>query len=163
MPRDVHRTHRHPPLVAFVAGGVAVWLVLTFVGRLGNDVSSRRSASAAIADLPPGRSTAPSSRRPILPPRRTGARTRGSLGAWHRRRFPAAPTGLLAAAGIPVQIVHDATSAFRHPLVLSWPTTDLSAGERAAFAAYSRRGGTLLAIAPDGPTRRARASGDAAP
>ena len=142
-------------LVAFVAGGVAVWLVLTFVGPLGNDTSSTHSASAAIADLPAGPldgSVIPAADTPTLP---DGGPNAAALWVHTSETLPAAPTGLLAAAGIPVQIVHDATSAFRHPLVLSWPTTDLSARERAAFAAYSRRGGTLLAIAPDGPTRRA--------
>ena len=68
--------------------------------------------------------------------------------------LPAAPLGLLAAAGIPVQVVHDARSAFRHPLVLSWPRTDLTRRQRAAFARYSEHGGTLLAIAPDAATRQ---------
>ena len=76
------------------------------------------------------------------------------------KQLPAAPLELLSAAGIPVEIVHDTTAAFRHPLVLSWPRTTLSAADRAAFTRYSARGGTLLAISPDAATgRRSSARG----
>ena len=72
-PADAHEVQRTigiHTLVAFVAGGVAVWLVLTFVGPLGNDASSRHSASAAIADLPAGPldgSVIPAADTPTLP------------------------------------------------------------------------------------------------
>jgi hypothetical protein len=152
----VHRAIGIHTLVAFLAGGLAVWLVLTFVVTLGgHDGSSRHSNAAAIADLPAGPldgSVIPTADAPTRP---DGGPNAAALWVHVSETLPAAPIELLAAAGIPVQIVHDATSAFHHPLVLSWPRTELTRKQRAAFAAYSRRGGTLLAIAPDGATRRA--------
>ena len=144
------------PLVAFLAGGLAVWLALTFVVRTGQDgIAGSRALASAQRELPAGPldgSVVPAADAPTAP---GGGPNAAALWVRDDTILPAAPVGLLAAAGIPVEIVHDARAAFRHPLVLSWPTTHLSATERGEFATYSRHGGTLLAIAPDGPTTRA--------
>jgi hypothetical protein len=144
------------PLIAFVAGGLAVWVVLTFVVGGGGHASPAGSQQAAArsASLPAGPldgSVVPAADAPSVP---DGGPNAAALWVHDTALLPAAPIELLAAAGIPVEIVHDASSAFRHPLVLSWPRTDLSPAERDAFAAYSKRGGTLLAIAPDAATRQ---------
>jgi hypothetical protein len=144
------------PLIAFVAGGLAVWLVLTFVVHDGRpSTAGRAQTGAGSLGLPAGPldgSVVPAADAPTLP---DGGPNAAALWVHGTALLPAAPVELLAAAGIPVEIVHDAASAFRHPLVLSWPRTDLSASERDAFARYSARGGTLLAVAPDAPTERA--------
>jgi hypothetical protein len=144
------------PLVAFLAGGLAVWLALTFVVRTGQDgTAGSRAAASLQRELPAGPldgSVVPAADAPTAP---GGGPNAAALWVRDDSILPAAPVGLLAAAGIPVEIVHDARAAFRHPLVLSWPTTHLSATERGEFATYSRDGGTLLAIAPDGPTTHA--------
>jgi hypothetical protein len=144
----VHRAVGIHTLVAFLAGGLAVWLALTLFGLPGQNDGSSTRANSAIADLPAGPldgSVVPTADAPALP---DGGPNAAALWVRESAALPAAPVELLAAAGIPVQIVHDAKSAFRHPLVLSWPRTDLSPKQRAEFAAYSRRGGTLLAIEP---------------
>jgi hypothetical protein len=154
---EVHRAAGIHPLVAFVAGGLAVWLVLTFVVALGDRENGHGGSAGATRalDLPAGPldgSVVPAADSPTAP---DGGPNAAALWVHDTGELPAAPVELLAAAGIPVQIVHDATSAFRHPLVLSWPTTTLTRSQRAAFVAYSRHGGTLLAIAPDAATRTA--------
>ncbi|MEO9175980.1 MAG: hypothetical protein ABI317_10755, partial [Gaiellales bacterium] len=145
------------PLIAFVAGGLAVWVVLTFVVAGGTHAhrSGHTSGSSSALELPAGPldgSVVPAADAPTVP---DGGPNAAALWVHDTALLPAAPIALLAAAGLPVEIVHDASSAFRHPLVLSWPRTDLSQHERDAFAAYSKRGGTLLAIAPDAVTREA--------
>jgi hypothetical protein len=142
------------PLIAFLAGGLAVWLVLTLVARA-DEHDPGRSASANVRALPAGPldgSVVPAAAAPTAP---GGGPNAAALWVRNTADLPAAPLGLLAAAGIPVEVVHDARAAFRHPLVLSWPRTTLDAKERMEFTAYSGRGGTLLAIAPDAPTRQA--------
>jgi hypothetical protein len=149
----VQRVATIHPLVAFLAGGLVVWLVLTFVVGLGRDELMPAGASAAQGALAAGPldgSVVPAADAPTPP---DGGPNGAALWVHGTAELPAAPVELLAAAGIPVQIVHGARAAFRHPLVLSWPTTALNRRERAAFATYSRHGGTLLAIAPDAATR----------
>jgi hypothetical protein len=152
----VQRVTAIHPLIAFVAGGLAVWLLLTFVVALDGTSSPAmpdRSAARPLG-LPAGPldgSVVPAADAPALP---DGGPNAAALGVHDSAQLPAAPVALLAAAGIPVEIVHDAASAFRHPLVLSWPQTDLSGPERSAFATYSAQGGTLLAVAPDALTRQ---------
>ncbi len=144
------------PLIAFVAGGLAVWLVLTFLVRDGRaSTAGRVQTGAGSLGLPAGPldgSVVPAADAPTAP---DGGPNAAALWVHGTALLPAAPVELLAAAGIPVEIVHDAAAAFRHPLVLSWPRTELSPAERAAFARYSARGGTLLAIAPDAATEQA--------
>jgi hypothetical protein len=144
------------PLVAFLAGGLVIWLVLTFVVGPVRDGLSPASAGSRtqLAAGPLDGSVVPAAAAPSAP---GGGPNAAALWVRGTADLPAAPLGLLAAAGIPVQVVHDARSAFRHPLVLSWPSTELTPPERTAFAAYSQHGGTLLAIAPDAASRRALA------
>jgi hypothetical protein len=149
----VHRIATIHPLVAFLAGGLLVWLVLTFVVGLGRDPLGAAGAASKtqLTAGPLDGSVVPAADAPSPP---GGGPNAAALWVHDTANLPAAPVGLLSAAGIPVQVVHDARSAFRHPLVLSWPRTDLTPRERSAFAAYSLRGGTLLAVAPDAATRQ---------
>lgn len=138
-------------LVAFLTGGLVVWLALTLLVGVGRpDGGSQQTvAHATQPALPAGPldgSVVPAADAPTAP---GGGPNAAALWVRDRNALPAAPLGLLAAAGIPVEVVHDAAAAFRHPLVLSWPDTQLTASERGRFAAYSSHGGTLLAIAPD--------------
>ena len=71
----------------------------------------------------------------------------------HGDRSPAAPVALLRAAGIPARVVQSFHEALRHPLVLSWPATSLSARGRARVLSYVRHGGTFLAVAPSTAVR----------
>jgi hypothetical protein len=154
--QGVQRVASIHPLAAFLAGGLVVWLALTFVVGTGwHDAARTRSAVPPPLALPAGPldgSVVPAADAPTAP---GGGPNSAALWVRDRSSLPAAPLELLAAAGIPVEIVRDARSAFRHPLVLSWPSTRLSASERSEFASYSSQGGTLLAIDPDGATSRA--------
>jgi hypothetical protein len=147
--QDVQRIATIHPLVAFLAGGLVVWLVLTFIVGRDRPGAAGAAPTSQLAAGPLDGSVVPAADAPSPA---DGGPNAAALWVRDTADLPAAPVGLLAAAGIPVQVVHDARSAFRHPLVLSWPHTDLTARERIAFAAYSQRGGTLLAIAPDAAT-----------
>jgi hypothetical protein len=71
----------------------------------------------------------------------------------HGNRSPAAAVALLRAAGIPAGVVRRFAEARRHPLVLSWPVTNLGRRSRARVLAYVRHGGTFIAVAPSRTVR----------
>ncbi len=71
----------------------------------------------------------------------------------HGDRSPAAAVALFRAAGIPARVVRSFAAARRHPLVLSWPVSNMRAPLRARVRAYARHGGTFLAVAPSPAVR----------
>ena len=150
--QGVQRLATVHPLVAFLTGGLLVWVALTFVGSRPPGRTPPRGSQLELAAGPLDGSVVPAPDAPAPP---DGGPNAAALWVHDTAFLPAAPVELLAAAGIPVEIVHGSRAAFRHPLVLSWPSTRLNRRQRVAFAAYSRRGGTLLAIAPDAVTSRA--------
>ncbi len=103
------------------------------------------------ASSPRDRSTVPSFPLLLLPAHPAAARTPQRSGCTTPRTCPPRLSGCSLPRAFPCRSCTTPRSAFRHPLVLSWPRTELTRRERAAFAAYSQRGGTLLAIAPDPP------------
>jgi hypothetical protein len=140
------------PFGTLCVAAVATTLALVAVVAVaGSSPSGHHEAPLVLTTGPAPGSPIPPSQAPVLP--HAGP---WSAAIWVRgTRRPAAPVSLLASAGVPATVVHDATAAFAHPLVLTWPRTTFTPRELRLARAYARRGGTLLAVAPDAPTRLA--------
>ncbi len=141
------------PLRILLVAVLAVAAVVATAGPLRSQLASQ-GVEGGNALVAPGPLTADRDREPVAPGLPDGGPN--GVAIWvHGDRSPAAPVALLRAAGIPARVVRSFAAARSHPLVLSWPETDAGPRMRLRIRAYTRQGGTFLAVAPSPAVRTA--------
>ena len=140
-----------PALRLLVAALVAVVAVVVTAGPLRSELAAQ-GVHETRSLVAPGPLRGGEALKPLAPSLPDGGPNGAAV--WVRGdRSPAAAVALLRAAGIPARVVGTFSEASKHPLVLSWPATNLNARGRARVLAYVRHGGTFLAVAPSAAVR----------
>jgi hypothetical protein len=134
-----------------VAALVAIVAVVVTAGPLRSQLAAQ-GVHETRSLVAPGPLTRDVALKPLAPSLPDGGPNGAAV--WVRGdRSPAAAVALLRAAGIPSRVVRSFSEARTHPLVLSWPATNLNRRGRARVLAYVHHGGTFLAVAPSAAVR----------
>jgi hypothetical protein len=134
-----------------VAALIAVAAVIVTAGPLRSQLAAQ-GVHGGHALVAPGPFTAARALAPLAPSLPAGGPNGAAI--WvHDSRSPAAAVALLRAAGIPATVVRTFSEARHHPLVLSWPVTNIGPKMRKRVLVYARSGGIFLAVAPSPAVR----------